>query len=391
MHNFWEISGWEREDRHLRALSQGPFQRDFPQLPLGPGLFVIRGPRQIGKSSWLKTLLAKSDPRNSFYLSCENIGDYRDLAEILKANRDRKILYFDEITFVEEWWRAIKHALDQDDQLRIVLTGSHAFDVRKGMDQMPGRWGNGGEFELLPMDFDEFVAMRNRAGWAPHLSRQEELSLYFKCGGFPISVIESGAEGLVPKKSMEIYRHWLLGDLLKIGKQEIYLKEILLQIALTTTSTLSLQKLAQRTQIGSHNTAQDYVELLESCFALKTLYAVDIDTGSPRFRKEKKFYFRDPLIYWLALDWAGVSPPGNAMEQVAEIVAHEHLLRRYKRFGYLATNKGEIDFFSAGNWALEVKWTNVVPNLSRLYKDIHLPHKILWTVSNFLKEWPPKP
>lgn len=387
MEYFWEKSDWIEADRHLSSLSEGPFRRPFQELPAGPGLFVIRGPRQIGKSCWLKSLLVKADPKNSFYLSCENVRDHLDLAEIMKSVDGRQNLFFDEITFVQEWWRAIKHALDRDDQLRIVLTGSHAFDVRKGMDQMPGRWGKGGEFELLPMAFHEFTEMRRMAQW-PELPREEELLLYFRVGGFPLSLIESGSEGRQPHHSMETYRRWLLGDLLKIGKQEAYLKEILLQLALTASSTLSLQKLAQRTQIGSHNTAQDYVEVLEACFALKTLYAVDIDTGAPRFRKEKKFYFRDPLIYWLALEWAGVQAPRNAIEQIAEIAAHEHLARRYKRFGYLSSAKGEIDFYSAGQWALEVKWTNVVPNLSRAFKDLRVPKKILWTKSNFLNEWP---
>lgn len=112
MENFWEISGWDLEDRHLQSLKASPFQRPFPELPSGPGLYVIRGPRQIGKSSWLKTLLSDSDPAESYYISCENFEDFKDLTEFLKTIPERRVLYLDEISFVKQWWRSIKSILD---------------------------------------------------------------------------------------------------------------------------------------------------------------------------------------------------------------------------------------------------------------------------------------
>jgi predicted AAA+ superfamily ATPase len=387
MQNFWEKSNWLDGDKHILLLRSTPFYRPFPSLPDGPGLFCIRGPRQVGKSSWLKTLLSQSDPHKSFYLSCENVRDFQDLQEILKSISDRSIIYFDEITFVEEWWRAIKHKLDQDDKVRIVITGSHAFDIRKGMDQMPGRWGNGGEFELLPMTFEEFCQMREQAKW-PILKRTEELELYFRIGGFPLSLKEAGPQGLIPLRAQETYKKWLVGDILKIGRSEEYLKQVLAQLAITMGSTISLQTLAKKTQIGSHNTAQEYIEILEACFGLKTLYALDPNRGNPRFRKEKKYYFRDPLIYWMALDWAGFDTPENFNDQISEMVANEHLSRKYKNFGYYSDAKGEIDFYQANKWALEVKWKNYAGNISEAYKRLLIPQKIIWTKNNFLQEWP---
>ena len=222
----------------------------------------------------------------------------------------------------------------------------------------------------------------------PELSWDQELELYFLIGGFPLSLIESGPSGKKPKKSFEIYKRWLLGDLLKMGKQETYLREIISQIAITMGSTISLQKIAQRTQIGSHNTAQDYIELLETCFAVKTLYEYDLDLSAPKFRKEKKFYFRDPLIYWIALAWADVPTPKNHLDVLAEMVAHEHLSRKYKKFGFSSSKKGEIDFILPKKWALEVKWKDIPSGLSNAYKNLIIKNKIVWTKNNFLKNWP---
>ena len=54
---------------------------------------MIRGPRQIGKSCWLKHFLAsnKNQKGNLLFFSCEDIDDYKSLSEILKANKDRRI------------------------------------------------------------------------------------------------------------------------------------------------------------------------------------------------------------------------------------------------------------------------------------------------------------
>jgi predicted AAA+ superfamily ATPase len=387
MHNFWEKQAWQTTDKHLMALSLSPFQRIFPTLPEGPGLYVIRGPRQIGKSSWLKSLLSDARPSESFYFSCENISDFKELTEVLKTLTERKVLFIDEITFVDQWWRSIKSLLDQRDDLRIIVTGSHSFDLKKGMDQMPGRWGSGGEFEILPMDFFEFSKMRKQARW-PEMNHLDELELYFRVGGFPMSLKEAGPEGKKPIKAFEIYRRWLLGDLMKMGKQETYLKEITSQIAVTMGSTISLQKLAQRTQIGSHNTALDYVELLEACFALKTLFEIDLETSVPKFRKEKKFYFRDPLIYWLALEWGEQQIPNNCMDSIAEMVAHEYLARKFKKFGFSSSKNGEIDFIQPKKWAVEVKWKDFPIGLSAAYKMLAAENKIVWTKNNFLRDGP---
>jgi uncharacterized protein len=383
MRNFWEKTGWERDDKHLNMMRQMPFHREFPKIQLGPGLYSIRGPRQIGKSSWLKTMLASLPPQQSFFLSCENLMDHKDLAQVLHSSEDRQFIFLDEVTFVKEWWRAVKHHIDRFGNVTIVVTGSHALDLRSGFDRMPGRWAANGEIELLPMDFFEFQKMREQARW-PRLQRADELELYFKVGGFPTSLLESGPEGKDPILARETYRRWLLGDLEKIGKQEQYLKELVFQLAETMGSTLSLQKLAQRTQIGSHNTAQDYVEVLESCFAMKTLFNLDYSTGRPRFRKEKKFYFRDPLLYWIAYEWVGLPAPPNANEKLAEMVAHEFLCRREKNFGYYQDRKGEIDFYQHQKWAIEVKWQKIVQGLSATYKNLPLLDKKIWSVDNFL-------
>jgi predicted AAA+ superfamily ATPase len=389
MDRFWENENWEQEDRHLQLLSDSPFLRPFPDISFQKGIYIIRGPRQVGKSSWLKVLLSQflEKQKSCFFASCENIRDQVELAALLKSIRGTECVLLDEISFVKDWAKAVKYEADLNFLNTLIVTGSNAYDLRRGGERLPGRMGAGLEIDLLPMDFQEFQFMRSSAGWKT-LDRLEALRCFFRVGGFPGAVKEAGEECLEPVHARDIYQKWIVGDAVNAGRSEQYLREIMGQIALTTTSTISLQKLAQRTQIGSHHTAQEYVSLLEDCYALNTLYAIDPDDQSYRFRKEKKFYFRDPLLFWIALEWSGLSIPVDAEARIAEQVAATALLKRFSRIGYFSSRKGEIDFYKPHQWALEVKWSSSAKNLSKAYLDCKLPEKIVWTSRNFLEEWP---
>ena len=362
-----------------------PFERKIPFMPTEKGLYIIRGPRQIGKSSWLKSVLSHyAKKEKCFYLSCENLTGHRELAEILASVRDRRIVLLDEVSFVKDWDRAIKHEVDSGRHHILMVTGSHAHDLKRGSDRMPGRFDAGGEFSLLPMLFDEFCEMRKQAGWKSD-GRIEDLELYFKVGGFPAAVAEAGEKGVTPKKAMQTYLKWLVGDVVKLGKQEAFLKEILIQLAICLQTPISFQTLSKKTTIGSHNTVHEYISILESCFALKQLHAVDLDTGAYRFKKDRKFYFTDPLLYWIGLELSGKKAPANADEKLAEQVAHEYLSRNHSRFGYFSNKNGEVDFILPGEWALEVKWATAATNLSKAYLNLSLANKKVWTMSSFLE------
>jgi len=385
MSNFWENPGWELDDTHLKKLRMMPFRRSYPFIPQSVGLHIVRGPRQIGKSSWLKEILSHhAATQRCFYLSCENIVDHKELAEVLASVRDRKVILLDEINFVKDWDRAVKHEVDRGIKSTLVITGSHAHDLKRGADLMPGRFDGGGEFELLPMLFEEFHQIRKSIGWASE-DIQHEYSSYFKIGGFPSAVAEAGKENKIPVNAMKTYWKWLKGDVIKLGKNEDFLKEVMIQIAVCLQTPVSFQTLAKKTNIASHTTVQEYINILNSCFALKQLNAVDIDTGAFRFRKDKKFYFTDPLLFWIAWDLSGRKTPEQSEEMVAELVAHEFLSRKFNRFGYFSNAQGEIDFILPEEWAIELKWADYAKNLSRAYINLNLHNKRVWTKRNYLE------
>ena len=95
----------------------------------------------------------------------------------------------------------------------------------------------------------------------------------------------------------------MVGDLQK-PKSEVYQRNSITD-CFNNNFDDQLAKLAKKTQIGSYNTAQDYVEVLEACFALfKTIYQVDLETGAPRFRKEKKVLLKRSFDFF-GWRWSG--------------------------------------------------------------------------------------
>jgi len=382
---------WEAHDRHLKALKEAPFRRSLPAVTLSPGVTLIRGPRQVGKSTWLKLLLKDQVDRGEecFYYTCEDLRDFQDLTALIQSQPRAKFFFLDEITFVEEWWRSIKKAADTRPDLYFILTGSNSYDLKTGMDLMPGRWSSessgGGELFLFPMLFHEWTQMREQAGW-PQFSLVDGLKAFMQVGGFPAALAETQGAATTPQNAKITYQRWIQGDVIKLGKQELFMRELMGQLVKIMGSSISLQGLAQKTQLMSYHTVQEYLSILEHAFALRTFYAYDPDTDSFRFKKEKKYYFTDPITYWVALEWSGQKAPAGFEDQLAEMIAAEYLARKTKRIGYYSTSSGEVDFISQRDWAVEVKWAPVVHNLSKAYKNLRIPNKRVWSQNNFFEE-----
>lgn len=390
MEEFWQKNNWELKDHHFQQMAKMPFKRLFPFIPNKSGLYIIRGPRQVGKSTWLKTILAHfvKKKKACFYITCEDISDNKELSELLKIVANRDLVLLDEISFVKNWDRSIKKFMDEGFQGIIVVTGSHAYDLKNGADRMPGRFGHGGEFTLLPLSFAEFEVARIDAKWSTG-NRIKELEAFFRVGGFPTAIKEGGKKADIPVKAFTDFWRWIAGDAVKNHKKELFLKEIISVIAKTQSDPVSFQSLGQKTSVGSHNTIIDYIEFLESCFALKILLPIDATTGHYQFKKNKKIYFRDPFLYWLALQKSGFKWTHLKLEDhypiLAELVAHEQLFRQEEDFGYINTANGEIDFVKPKEWAIEVKWSNIVHNLSKAYTHYIIPNKKIWYKGNFLE------
>jgi uncharacterized protein len=134
----------------------GFFDWDFglPALPEQPGIIVIRGPRQYGKSTWLEDQLRRTlqrfGPGSAFFLNGDYIAgpdelenDITALLRLFPPSTTVRRLFIDEITAVAGWQKAIKRLADSGALRKVLLvtTGSKAADIQREAELLPGRKG----------------------------------------------------------------------------------------------------------------------------------------------------------------------------------------------------------------------------------------------------------
>jgi len=139
-------------------------------------VYTLRGPRQVGKTTLIKLnirdLLDKGVPaRNIFYYDCEGVvANPAELMRIISAFLDapgvvkgsRTYIFLDEISSVRNWQAGIKRLHDSGrlKKCTLVLAGSHALDVAKATERLPGRRGESKDVPdkvMVPMKFAEYV------------------------------------------------------------------------------------------------------------------------------------------------------------------------------------------------------------------------------------------
>jgi len=348
---------FQRFDKDLAALHDQriPIERKSVQLQLGDA-GVIRGCRQIGKTTYLKTLVSRLinedvESRRIMYLSVDQlIGTRRELRSaldiFLTRNMDAEEVYIilDEITALRDWNLELKTLSDSGtmQKARLLVTGSSGEALRNTGEQMPGRGLEGNEYYMKPLSFREFTlqtidAFTGRArsnelvqaliGLKKILQAtklmveedtdklaersnmvlpfQEELTYlfghYLRCGGFPVSInsyfkpTAEEKEWLIEPKVAETFVRTTLGELSKYGKSEATARQLLSEIITRYGAMYSFTGMSDTV---NHVTTTDYLDFLEKSFILHILYAIDLNKKTPKYKGKKKVYFLDPFIYY---------------------------------------------------------------------------------------------
>ncbi len=406
---WWRDRGLISLDPKLRELERRPFSFRpgvLDEFDLSrPGIYTLRGPRQVGKTTAMKLLirqlLADTEiaTEQVMYYSCDNLDTRQELTELLETYfshlralglyERRLFILIDEITAITDWQRAIKYLADLGmlENAFMLLTGSNAADLRRGMERLPGRRGDIGipDKVLLPLTFREYVGLVApelaadlvKEGEIINLSdtdvsrlhsflpRLRELSAlfdrYLVTGGYLTAINDHSRDGEIGYAIYERYQQWLRGDIAKAGKNERTARQIIRELLRISVSAFGWETIAKKIDIATHKTVSEYMEAMEDAFVLKTLYQVDLNTGSPRIKKLKKCYFLDPFIQWTMRGWVEnwLSYPDNVMTSltigdlkarlVEQVVANE-LFSRFDRRDWLNSNiffwknGGEVDF-----------------------------------------------
>ncbi len=309
-HNpWWKYKQAIKQDVSLLEYEKQKFKHRHPfidKFTNKDGIFILRGPRRIGKTTLIKLIIAKllktdtTQPRNIFFYPCDRIFDFNNLYDLIlnylgQTDKGKRYIFLDEVSFVKEWQRAIKDLWDSGDLsgVTMVLTGSNALDLKISAERLPGRRGKLEQIDIdyFPLRFDEFLKMVKIKK-----DTQELFMDYVVCGGFPQAINEYYKNGYIPNYLYDVYLNWIEGDIYKVGKSEKLMYEILKEVIKHLSSNTSWYKIAKNTNIGSHSTVQDYLDLFEKLYLTFYLHFYSIEQKKSYFNKNKKIYFNDPVI-----------------------------------------------------------------------------------------------
>jgi hypothetical protein len=352
-------------------------------------IYTLRGPRQVGKTTLLKSMIrhlieSGVDPRNIFYYTCDLLDSPKTLVETVSSYLDsikslkkgRAYLLLDEVSSVKDWQKAVKFLVDKGKltSTTAILTGSHTLDIKKASEKLPGRRGqivDTPDKIMLPMKFAEYAETLNEAvrdsvrkqqvlawdkrktllfsllgGKIPEeikelsfMSKELEMLFhdYLLTGGIARVAHEYLEHGEISEEVYKTYVDVVLGDLVRWGKKEGYLRQVMTRVLETLGTPVGWNALKKETDIASHNTVADYVDTLADAFVLLYFHRYDASRQGPAYQKEKKICFHDPFFLHAMNAWiTGREPFESTLDflrkpenlgVLAEGVAADHVVR----------------------------------------------------------------
>lgn len=339
---WWRDRGnWKQGDSDLKGVADSPFLYEPSALSgLQPGgLYVLRGPRRVGKSVEIKraisaTIEAGADPRLVFFCSCDGLTA-QDLHRLIVVGQkgsspldgDRH-WFLDEITAVPGWAPIIKRLRDGNPafrESRVVLSGSSARDLREATKALAGRRGDVLDSDrlLLPMDFRSFCRSIGVVGDVPEAAlRPKDLrsvagaeaiselfpffselddawQIYLQVGGFPRAVRDFVASASVSDGFARAVWDAISGDTFRAtemsdGQVTAFIERLVDGLA----APLNASAVARDVGLADNHRVNDRIGALVSTLMVWRCHQVR--RGLPNLRAQEKVYFVDPLLARLA-------------------------------------------------------------------------------------------
>ncbi|MBI5299637.1 MAG: ATP-binding protein [Deltaproteobacteria bacterium] len=291
---------WPRIVEMESKAHQFRFEFGLDELPTEPGLIIIRGPRQYGKSTWLDTNMRWSaedfGKASTYYLNGDEIGSADELAEEMKnlypayaGDAKVKRLFIDEITAVPEWEKAVKRIIDQGlfKDVLIITTGSKASDLRHGSEKLPGRKGKlpKNEYIFLPISYREFKFN------SENVHGDKSWIAYLLTGGSPVACNDICQFERLPEYFIQLVRDWVLGEVVSSGRNRLALTQLLHVIMKYGGSPVGFAKLAREAGLANNTVASGYVEQLSDLLAVMPSWPIETNKQTVLMRKPCKFHF----------------------------------------------------------------------------------------------------
>lgn len=262
-------------------------QLDYALARLFKGkAFIIFGPRQTGKTTFVEQLLEKVN-KKTLYLNGDDADVRENLAkpnatQIAQILGDYEILFIDEAQRINDIGLFIKIIVDRFKKVQVIATGSSAFELSGKINEpLTGRKY---EMMLLPFSYNELVKDTD------FLTEERSIEQRLIYGSYPevINDPQNAEEHLKLLADSYLYKDLFA---LEEVKKPLLFEKIVKALALQIGSEVNFSELAQLVK-ADQKTIDKYIGLLEKAFVVFTLPAF---SGNVRneIKKNKKIYFYD--------------------------------------------------------------------------------------------------
>ncbi len=399
--SWWrDTAGWERDDPDLKPVRTASILYEpAPLADIRPnGLYLLLGPRRVGKSVELKRAIASAvsaatNPRSILYFSCDGLRR-DDLRRMLRLGRSRfpaivgpRFWFIDEISAIDDWHAIVKDERDSTAFREdcVVLTGSSSAGIQDGVANLAGRHGepaDAGDRLLLPMSFRSFCAvtgadanvppvrpLRPRDVFADAPPLLEELQVfipqladawenYLHVGGYPKAVASFMGTGDVAPAFVRDLWNVVRGEAFRsMRTTPPEALAFIERLARSLSGPINLSDLAR--DVGFTDNEQADARITELVTAFLGFRCYKDNDGRPNVKAQRKFYFTDPLLARLPrlVDSSAAEPSASDIsEQQTALALHraiEHELpgafveRAEVRYWVNPNSGTEIDFVGA--------------------------------------------
>ncbi len=252
-------------------------------------VLIIYGPRQVGKTTLVKSFLANFKGKYRF-----NTGDDLRAREIL-SSQDLKLLkeyaetydliVVDEAQKIPHIGTTLKLLVDNCEGLKVIVTGSSSFELAGQVGEpLTGRKTS---LRLFP-----FAQMELTRHFSKH-DLKEQLDDFLIFGSYPEFYDKEANSTQKKQLLMELTGSYLLKDILELEqvKSSKLLLDLLRLLAFQIGNEVSLNELAANLGIDS-KTVGRYLDLFEKSFILYSLGGYSRNLRN-ELKKKRKYYFYD--------------------------------------------------------------------------------------------------
>ena len=347
-----------------------------------PLIQVLIGPRQVGKTTGMRQLLARSSYSNHYANADDLLVTNRTwlLEQWQKAQLmgEGTLLVIDEIQKIPNWSETLKSLWDKNPRtLRVVVLGSSSLQIQTGLTESLA-----GRFEMTRIYHWTYTELKEAFGY--------DLERFLMYGGYPGSVpYEDEYDRWYAYLKDSIVEAVIGKDILlnrKVGNPALFRQafEILCRYPAQEISYTKL--LGQLQDKGNTDLIKYYIELYAGAFLIHPLEKYSAKGWLTR-SSSPKILISCPALYTMT-EGPHVLEDPDRRGRVFELVVGAQLLQQAGELFYWREKNAEVDFvyrYQGKLYAIEVKSgrKKSAKGLEAFIKHFPHAHPVILTLDNF--------